>query len=90
MSRARIPFQSDHLIGPDWNGAGNTRIGRLQAGSDIKTIQQLPEHRDVSTTIAYPHVLDACAVRIGVRSTDWPGSALYGTINLDGSLALDA
>jgi site-specific recombinase XerD len=30
----------------------------LESGYDIRTVQELPGHRDVSTTMVYPHVLN--------------------------------
>ena len=38
----------------------------LESGHDIRTIQELPGHRDVATTMIYTHVLERGA--LGVRS----------------------
>ena len=47
----------------------------LEAGYDIRTVQELPGHRDVSTSMLYTHVLNRGG--LGVRSPldlDTPGA----------------
>jgi len=51
----------------------------LQSGSDIRTVQSLPGHADVSTTMIYTHVL-----KLGGSAVRSPPDALPGGICNEG------
>lgn len=55
----------------------------LENGSDIRTVQELLGHKDVSTTMVYTHVLNSRASGCVVR---WMSRALVRSLVIDARL----
>ncbi len=47
----------------------------LEDGYDIRTVQELPGHRDVKTTMIYTHVLNR-----GVKGVKSPADSLWSSM----------